>query len=139
MDLLHLAGSLPFLDEIYEQWRADPKSVDESWRALFEGRPRPTNGQAARPLPSSDLRAGRVYTLVNSYRARGHLEAELDPLEHIHREPHPDLDFKSYGFSDADLDRVMPSGGLYGIEAASLGEILRRLRATYCGPVGVEM
>jgi 2-oxoglutarate dehydrogenase E1 component len=153
-DFLELAGSLPFIDEIYEQYLQNPESVDPSWRRLFSESARPTNGHAARvqtsipanalplaapPLTAKDLAVGRIYGLVNAYRVRGHLEAHLDPLDHLPRDQHPDLDYRSYGFSEADLDRVLPAGGLYGIEEAPLREILRRLRATYCGPIGVEM
>jgi len=90
-------------------------------------------------LPSNDLGVGRIYGLVNAYRVRGHLEAQLDPLDHLPRERHSDLDYRTYGFTEADLQRVMPSGGFVGIDEAPLGELLRRLRATYCGAIGVEM
>jgi 2-oxoglutarate dehydrogenase E1 component len=146
-DLLELAGSLPFIDEIYAQYLQDPASVDASWRSLFDGRPH--NGQngtvgavavmPARPLAPSEIGVGRIYGLVNAYRVRGHLLAHLDPLDHLPREHHPDLDYHTYGFSDADLERVMPAGGLYGLREAPLGEIIRRLRETYCGSIGVEM
>jgi len=147
-DLLELAGSLPFIDEIYAQYLQNPGSVDPSWRRLFdEGGARPTNGHVngeavALPssrLPSNDLGVGRIYGLVNAYRVRGHLEAQLDPLDHLPRERHSDLDYRTYGFTEADLQRVMPSGGFVGIDEAPLGELLRRLRATYCGAIGVEM
>src|SRR2546423_4724529 len=152
-DLLELAGSLPFIDEIYAQYLQNPGSVDARWRQMFDAEPRPANGAARAPnghaaekttnlrafLGPGEIGVGRIYGLVNAYRVRGHLEANLDPLDHLPREQHPDLDYRSYGFSDADLDRVMPAGGLFGIEEATLREILRRLRETYCGSIGVEM
>jgi 2-oxoglutarate dehydrogenase E1 component len=153
-DFLELAGSLPFIDEIYAQYLQNPLSVDESWRRLFDAQPRVEtrgnghqNGQQvlramplAAPTPGpGDIGVGRIYGLVNAYRVRGHLEAQLDPLDHLPRQHHPDLDYRTYGFTDADLDRVMPSGGLFGLEPSTLREILRRLRATYCGSIGVEM
>src|SRR5581483_5437427 len=99
-------------------------------------------GQIDAPLPvaaTETARFMRVYGLVNAYRVRGHMEAQLDPLDHIPRDTHPDLDPATWGFTDGDLDRVMPSGGLFGVADATLREILQRLRATYCGPIGVEM
>jgi 2-oxoglutarate dehydrogenase E1 component len=151
-DWLHLAGSLPFIDEVYAQYLQNPGSVDPSWRQIFEGAPRPANGHgngeavparsiplAAPALAPSELGVGRIYGLVNAYRVRGHLEAHLDPLDHLPHKEHPDLDYRTYGFTDEDLDRLMPAGGLHGIEEASLREILRRLRATYSGSIGVEM
>ncbi len=163
-NLLELAINLPFVDELYAQYKRDPGSVDPSWRKLFEhGAPAPTNGHmatsftplghalaeaaGAQPLTSEAINAeaplearfARVYGLVNAYRVRGHLEARLDPLDHLPRHPHPDLDPRSWGFTDADMNRVVPSGGLFGIHEAPVGEIVRRLRATYCGSIGVEM
>src|SRR4051794_30940185 len=96
-DFLELAGSLPFIDEIYAQYLQNPLSVDESWRRVFDSQPRVEvrgsnghdngheNGQqlraaplAAPPISPGDIGVGRIYGLVNAYRVRGHLEAQLD-------------------------------------------------------------
>jgi 2-oxoglutarate dehydrogenase E1 component len=147
-DLLELAGNLPFVDEVYERYRTDPSSVDASWRHLFESgvpAPTPTNGvqrhQApqAVALPVPRDRDARVFGLVNNYRVRGHLEAQIDPLGHMKREPHPGLDPHAWGLTDAEMEQVFGSGGLFGVSEAPLREILRRLRETYCGSIGVEM
>jgi 2-oxoglutarate dehydrogenase E1 component len=90
-------------------------------------------------LAPSEARYGRTFGLVNAHRARGHMVAKLDPLEQLHQEPQPELDPRAYGFSDKDLDAVMPSGGFYGTGQVPLRELLRRLRATYCEYIGVEM
>src|SRR5262249_59480592 len=81
---------------------------------------------------------GKVWAMVNAYRARGHLEADLDPLGITHRMPHPELDPATYGFTGADLDREVPSGILNGVGGVPLREVLRRCRATYCRTIGVE-
>ncbi|MEQ8965204.1 MAG: 2-oxoglutarate dehydrogenase E1 component [Azospirillaceae bacterium] len=75
--------------------------------------------------------------LIRAYRVRGHLEADLDPLGLSSREPHPELDPRTYGFADEDWDRTIYVNSL-GLEAASLREIVTRLRETYCGRIGVE-
>src|SRR5947209_773497 len=62
-------------------------------------------------LAPSEARYGRTFGLVNAHRARGHMMAKLDPLEQLHQEPQPELDPRAYGFSDRDLDAIMPSGG----------------------------
>jgi 2-oxoglutarate dehydrogenase E1 component len=90
-------------------------------------------------LGPTEARFGRTFGLVNAHRARGHMVAKLDPLEELQHEPQPELDPRAYGFSDADLDVVMPSGGLYGTGAVTLRELMKRLRATYCEHIGVEM
>ena len=76
--------------------------------------------------------------LIRSYRVRGHLEADLDPLKLGAPEPHPELDPKSYGFTDEDMDRPIFINGVLGLEWANLGEIYTILRDTYCGTIGVE-
>ena len=138
-DLLQFSNNLEFLDDLYGRWRADPTALDSSWGKIFDGRGALTSGADAIPGAQLEARFLLVHSLVNAFRARGHLAARLDPLDHLPREPHPDLDPASYGFSAADLERVTPSGGLHGISEAPLGEILRRLTATYCGSIGVEM
>src|SRR5882724_4589455 len=76
--------------------------------------------------------------LIRAYRVRGHLEADLDPLGLATRGPYPELDYHSYGFTEADLDREIFIGNLLGRERAALREIVAILRATYCGTIGVE-
>ena len=81
----------------------------------------------------------RVGALINAYRVRGHLVANLDPLEGGEDAPyHPDLDPHSYGFTMWDLDRPFATSGLGGTQQATLREILEILRQTYCGKVGAE-
>jgi 2-oxoglutarate dehydrogenase E1 component len=80
----------------------------------------------------------RALMLIRAYRVRGHLEADLDPLGLQKKKPHPELDPKTYGFSDADLDRPIFIDNVLGRETATLREILSILKASYCGPIGVE-
>jgi len=80
----------------------------------------------------------RVLQLIRAYRVRGHLEADLDPLGLEKRGPYPELDFRSYGFTESDLNREIFIANLFGRERASLREIIAILRETYCGRIGVE-
>ena len=76
--------------------------------------------------------------LIRAYRARGHFYANLDPLG---LEPHKDevdLDPRSYGFTDADMDRKIFIDRVLGLEFGTLREILAILRRTYCQTLGVE-
>src|SRR6188472_658809 len=76
--------------------------------------------------------------LIRAYRARGHFYANLDPLG---LEPHhneEDLDPRSYGFTDADMDRPIFLDKVLGLEIGTLREILTILRRTYCQTLGVE-
>ena len=94
-------------------------------------------------LSGEDMRAAtkdsiRALMLIRAYRARGHLESDLDPLGMRQTGDHPELDPTHYGFSPSDMDRPIYIGGSLGIESASLREIIAMLRETYCGKIGVE-
>jgi 2-oxoglutarate dehydrogenase E1 component len=80
----------------------------------------------------------RALMLVRAYRARGHLQADLDPLKLAKRPAAPELDYKFFGFTDADLDRSIFIDHVLGLESATLRQIVQILQATYCGTVGVE-
>jgi len=79
----------------------------------------------------------RVLQLIHNYRVRGHLVADLDPLD-SKRKPHKDLEPATYGLTMWDLDREFITNGLSGRDRATLREILETLRDTYCGAIGVE-
>ena len=114
-----------------------------------------SNGAAAAAAPAippasgapsitdADVRAAttdsiRALMMIRAYRVRGHLEANLDPLGLAKREPHPELDYKSYGFTDADLGREIFIDNVLGLESAPLRVIVAAVRETYCGNIGVE-
>ena len=80
----------------------------------------------------------RTLMLIRAYRARGHLIADLDPLNLKDKDYHPELDPSHYGFVETDYDREIFIGGVLGMEYSTLREILKALRETYCGTIGVE-
>src|SRR3954471_979453 len=82
-------------------------------------------------------REAAVLQMINAYRVRGHLLADLDPLEYEVKR-HPELDPAFYGLTIWDLDRDFVCGGLCGKLTAKLRDILDTLRETYCGKVGPE-
>ena len=84
------------------------------------------------------VKQARVLELINAYRVRGHLIADIDPLHAIPVQYHPELDIETYGLTIWDLDREFITGGLAGRESAPLREILDILRRAYCGKVGIE-
>jgi 2-oxoglutarate dehydrogenase E1 component len=82
--------------------------------------------------------AGRVYALINAYRVRGHLYANLSPLEPPRRAGE-ELALETFGLSQADLDLTFPTINVTGLpERTTLREIIEHLQATYCGSIGVE-
>jgi 2-oxoglutarate decarboxylase len=82
-------------------------------------------------------REAAALQLINAYRVRGHLIADLDPLEYTVGR-HPELDPQFYGFTIWDLDREFVCGGLCGKQTGKLRDILDTLRETYCGKIGPE-
>ena len=80
----------------------------------------------------------RALMLIRAYRIRGHLIADLDPLNLQVQDVHPELDPRSLGFTDADMDRSIFIDNVLGLETATLREIMAILRRTYCGTFAVE-
>jgi 2-oxoglutarate dehydrogenase E1 component len=124
-------ANLDLIEDYQERWRRDPNSVDENWRAFFEGF----------ELGGADDRESttqtRVVRLIRAYRDLGHLIAHLDPLN----EPpttHDQLELQFFGLSAADLDRVFDGSAFLGLHRATLREIIAICRETYCRTIGFE-
>ncbi len=80
----------------------------------------------------------RANILVRAYRIRGHLIANLDPLELQEREEHSELKPETYGFLNKDLNKKIFLDGILGIRTASLKEILSVAKKIYCQNIGFE-
>ncbi len=93
---------------------------------------------AENQMHEQTMRQARVMELINAYRVRGHLIADIDPLHAMPMLYHPELDIETYGLTIWDLDRLFITGGLGGTERATLREILDILQRAYCGKVGIE-
>src|SRR6516165_12459322 len=76
--------------------------------------------------------------LIRAYRMRGHLHANLDPLDLEPPRDPEELDPRSYGFGDADFDRPIFLDRVLGLEFATLRQMVTILRRTYCQTLGVE-
>lgn len=145
--------------DLYDQYQADPTSVDAETRAYFEqwtpspppvagdgfGRP----GELEETLPVSRLEdtlggdeTTKVFLLVNyaqAIRDHGHLGAQLDPLG---REPtgDPSLDMANHGLTEEDL-RDLPAylvGGPIGKQSANAWEAIQTLQQVYCSTTGYD-
>ncbi|GAU65436.1 putative 2-oxoglutarate dehydrogenase E1 component [Streptomyces sp. NBRC 110611] len=82
-------------------------------------------------------KAARVFELIHSYRVRGHVMADTDPLEYKQRK-HPDLDITEHGLTLWDLEREFAVGGFAGKSMMKLRDILGVLRDSYCRTTGIE-
>ena len=154
------SGNAAYLEDLYEQFLADPAGVSPEWRAYFlsiadgsAGMDRPHShiirelgGAAVRPLqgatPAADASSFQkqvsVLQLINAYRFRGHQQADLDPLKQYQRPLVPELELAYHNLTDADLDTVYNPGSLVAPKESTLREILSIVRTTYCGTIGAE-
>ncbi len=80
----------------------------------------------------------RALMIIRAYRIRGHLSANLDPLKITKKDEQPELNPKSYGFNDKDLDRPIFIDNVLGLETASMRAIIEILKRTYCGTFALQ-
>ncbi len=156
-------GNIVYLEQQYESYLRDPNSVTESWRKYFEQLPM-VNGQA-RDVPHSEVRQHfynvtrnsakrggpvadsseehqrkqiQVGSLIDAYRTRGHQLADIDPLNHMEKVDVREVQLHENGLSGADLETEFKTPALYGIDVATLGDIVAHLEKIYCGTIGYE-
>ena len=139
------------IESMYAQWKADPSSVEESWRTFFTGfdlgvaRPvsktvTPAATTVPEPAIASTVSAGaqsRVDELIRRYREFGHRCADLDPLG-VARPFVSALALDSVGLDDSHLSESFDPGTLPLPVPTTLGTILDWLETTYCRHIGVE-
>jgi len=160
-------GNAPYVEEMYENYLANPASVTDSWRDYFDAlqhvpavdgsnakdvphlpvvnafAERAKQGQTKVVVASADSELGRkrtaVQQLIAAYRNVGARWADLDPLKRAERDNIPELDPAFYGFTGADQEIVFnTSNTFFGKDTMSLRELLNALRETYCGTIGAE-
>lgn len=134
----------------YAQWYEDPRSVEESWSAFFQGfelgvaelkckeETPPASVQPGAACSDTDLVFfGRVVALIYNYRTLGHTQAHINPLEE-QPERNPRLNLDQFGLAEADLDRVAWNAYFRHGERMKLRDMLAVLEATYSGKIGFE-
>ena len=155
----HLSiGHSAYLEDLFEQYLSDPSKLPEEWVNIFDSLSGPANGneishkqvvEEFKNLPrngssstkdlSYDQKQAKVVRLIQAYRNRGHLNANLDPLSMMHRPNAEDLTLEYHNLSEQDLDTDFYTDSLdIGKERATLREILNSLKKIYCGNVGIE-
>jgi 2-oxoglutarate dehydrogenase E1 component len=80
----------------------------------------------------------RALMIIRAYRIRGHLAADLDPLGMRETGNQPELDPKSYGFAEADMDRPIFIDQVLGLQIASMRQIMEIVKRTYCGTFALQ-
>ena len=123
----------------------DAAGIDLTVKPVLAGPTSPASGiapAAATTDPAAIERAANdsicAMMLIRTYRVRGHLAANLDPLGLTKRDLPADLTPAYHGFEEQDLDRPIFFGGALGMERGTIRELVTILRANYCGNVGVE-
>jgi 2-oxoglutarate dehydrogenase E1 component len=154
-------ANAPYVEALYEQYLLSPSSVDASWRTYFDALPglagaerahgpviagltartqRQPGAVRATPSAVANEKQAAVSRLMEIYRNRGHLVAQIDPLN-LQKRPRPrvlDLDYVGLGVADLDTEFYTASRNAWIPRHASLREILARLEHIYCGPIGAE-
>ncbi len=160
-------GNAPYVEEMYENYLANPASVAEPWREYFDNLQHvpAVDGSNASDVPhlpvinafaerakqggtrvvvaSADATMGRkrtaVQQMIAGYRNVGQRLADLDPLKRTERPVIPELDPAFYGFTPADQETIFDtSNTFFGKDKMSLRELMNALRETYCGTLGAE-
>lgn len=157
-------GNAPFIEELYEQYLADPNTVPAEWRDYFD-KLALAPGATSRDVPHQPIQesfiqlakkpvAGQrssavaewesmqkqvaVLKLIGAYRVLGSRQANLDPLKRMDQAIMKELDPSAHGLTDADMAVQFNVGSLVGPKKLPLSDILTRLKQTYCGNVGLE-
>ncbi|HSS21997.1 MAG TPA: multifunctional oxoglutarate decarboxylase/oxoglutarate dehydrogenase thiamine pyrophosphate-binding subunit/dihydrolipoyllysine-residue succinyltransferase subunit [Pyrinomonadaceae bacterium] len=122
-------------DKFYDDAFADLGIAHVPFRWNIDRNPAFIAGDKAHEQATKEA---HVMELINAYRVRGHLIADIDPLHAMPVLYHQELDIENYGLTIWDLDREFITGGLAGTDIAPLREILDILQRAYCGKVGIE-
>lgn len=131
-----------YLDQLYQNYKNDPSSVDQTWQKFFEGyefsiQRFGENGGAAGTADNQSIKETQVRNLIFAYRSFGHLVSKTNPVRE-RRNHNVHFDLKFFGLSDADLDTEFDVAAEIGMSRAPLKKIVEKLKAVYLGPIGFE-
>ena len=134
------------ISDLYEAYKLDPNSVDDSWQKFFKGfdfsltwgaEKATTNGTITSTDASHVQKEMAVISLIKAFRSRSHLLANTNPVR-SRKDRRPRLDLKDYSLSDADLETEFEAGKFLGIGKAKLSTIISTLKQIYTGHIGFE-
>jgi 2-oxoglutarate dehydrogenase E1 component len=157
----NLYGSnAPYVEDLYEQYLANPDAVEPSWRAVFDAWQKGGNGKdvahsqviasfenltrgpqaaTAASTAAADDKSLKVLQYIRAHRVLGSRYSQLDPLKRLERTPVPELELSYYGLTDADMDREFSPGSWQGAQGPmKLRDIVTAVKKTYCGTIGIE-
>jgi 2-oxoglutarate dehydrogenase E1 component len=134
------ATNVGYMEELYDKFRKDPSSVEESWRKFFEGYEFAMTrgaGEVSTSKDAGDQEAAKVEAYINAYRVLGHRSADLNPLA-----PKPslrsDMTPEYHGLKDVNRTRKFVAANLPTTVPMTFDEINQLMQETYCGKIGAE-
>jgi len=151
-------ANAPFIEELYEHYLASPDSVPAEWRSYFDELRGGAADVAHTPIVESFRELARnrkvahamvdegtmhkqvlVLQMIGKFRVLGLYHADLDPLKRTPPPYIPDLDLKTYGFSESDLDTEFDVGSFKAAgQRMKLRDLVDALGETYCRTFGSE-
>lgn len=145
IDFSHLSSSdITFIDSLYDNFKQNPNSVDESWQRFFQGFEFSqvgfgTSSGTGEGISDEKLRKEiNVFRLIQSFRSRGHLLADTNPVR-PRKDRKARISLTEYGLGEEDRQTVFQAAGQFlGIGPASLETILDHLKKVYCGKIGFQ-
>src|SRR6267378_277963 len=151
-------SNAPFIEELYERYLADPASIDGEWRGYFDELRGGADDVAHAPVIQSFIELAKnkkvagamvdsttmhkqvlVLRLISKYRTLGMFNADLDPLKQHQPDYIADLDLRTYGFTEADMDTEFDVGSYKaGPARMRLRDLVAALQETYTRTLGAE-
>ena len=151
-------SNLNVIKNYYEIFLKQPEDLDKKWRIFFED----LDSEASEFLKNNSFNdelsnkhnkkhikqdyqeneyttnSLRARLLIRAYRIAGHLKADLDPLNLTEKKYIPDLDPKTYGLNDSEMEKEVFIDGVFGINEIRLDELIKILEKYYCGKIGTQ-
>ncbi|WP_226553972.1 2-oxoglutarate dehydrogenase E1 component [Celeribacter naphthalenivorans] len=120
------------------QWAEPAAAADAAGKKIKEKAAEKGVAVSEDQIKRAVLDSIRAIMIIRAYRIRGHLIADLDPLKMRDQEPHPELDPRTYGFTESDMDRPIFIDNVLGLQHASMRQIIDVLQRTYCGTFALQ-
>lgn len=131
-------GDVNAIEDLYQQYKKDPDSIEFGWRKFFEGFEfSKENYEEGGEVPENFAKEFKVKELIEGYRTRGHLFTETNPVRQ-RRQYLDTISLSYFGLSEADLEETFQAGSELGLGTAKLKDIIAFLEQTYCKTIGVE-
>ncbi len=153
-------SNLELIKNFYDIFQSNPKELNKEWRIFFED----LDDEACQYLKNQGVEDSknavkhsnnnylsetsleeeftanslRARLLIRAYRIAGHLKADLDPLKIAEKKYIPDLDPKTYGLTEDDLQKEVFVDGVFGINRINLSNLINILEKYYCGKIGIQ-